>query len=63
MIDQIVPEPFGGAASHIHQVVEKMDQMLRKALVETMKKKDNQLIQERYDRFRHLGDTSWKMSR
>ena len=63
VIDQIVPEPFGGAASHIHQVVEKMDQMLRKALVETMKKKDNQLIQERYDRFRHLGDTSWKMSR
>lgn len=63
VIDQIIPEPFGGAASHIHQVAEKMDEILRKALGETMKKKTNQLIQDRYDRFRHLGDTSWKMSK
>ncbi len=63
VIDAIVPEPFGGAATNIDGVVEKMDQMLRQALEETLHKKIHALVDARYEKFRHLGDGSWKMSK
>lgn len=63
VIDAIVPEPFGGAATDIHAVAEKMDQMLRQALEETLHTKVRTLVDARYEKFRRLGDGAWKMSK
>lgn len=61
VIDAIVPEPFGGAAESIAPVVEKMDAMLSEALAELGQMKPQNLASSRLERFRHLGDTAWKM--
>lgn len=63
VIDAIVKEPYGGAASNIQSVVEKMDALLSKALEQTMALKTRTLLEKRYEKFRHLGDDSWKMSK
>lgn len=63
VIDEIVPEPFGGAASNLQSVVDKMDLMLKETLNELIKMKTTTLVEKRYEKFRHLGEGSWKMSR
>ena len=63
VIDGIIKEPFGGAASNLQSVVDKMDILLQSALEKTMKMKPAVLLEKRYEKFRHLGDDSWKMSR
>ena len=63
VIDEIVPEPFGGAASNLQSVVDKMDLMLKETLNELTKMKTTTLVEKRYEKFRHLGEGSWKMSR
>lgn len=63
VIDGIVPELFGGAASDIKIVADRMDEMLSQALHQTQNMKISSLVEARYEKFRHLGDGSWKMSK
>lgn len=63
VIDGIVSEPFGGAASNLQSVVERMDVMLRDSLQDLTQMKISTLVERRYEKFRHLGDGSWKMLR
>lgn len=63
VIDAIVEEPFGGAANGLEEVVRKMDTMLLQALKETKSMKIKALLNQRYERFRKLGDSSWKISK
>lgn len=63
VIDGIVPELFGGAASDIKIVANRMDEMLSQALHQTQNMKISSLVEARYEKFRHLGDGSWKMSK
>lgn len=37
--------------------------MLKKTLNELTKMKTTTLVEKRYEKFRHLGEGSWKMSR
>ena len=61
VIDEIVREPFGGAAENMDSVVEKMDQLLTASLNELQDKKPSALPDQRMERFRHLGDSAWNM--
>lgn len=63
VIDGIIPELFGGAASDIKIVADRMDEMLSQALHQTQNMKISSLVEARYEKFRHLGDGSWKMSK
>lgn len=63
VIDGIVNEPFGGAASNIDSVVEKMDEILLSNLKELMNTKMTTLIDKRYEKFRSLGEEAWTISK
>jgi acetyl-CoA carboxylase carboxyl transferase subunit alpha len=55
IIDEIVPEPVGGAHSDAAAAAETLAPVLEKALKELGKLKPAQLIDERYKKFRRMG--------
>ncbi|MBM7685045.1 acetyl-CoA carboxylase carboxyl transferase subunit alpha [Defluviitalea raffinosedens] len=56
IIDEVVPEPLGGA----HKDMEKMSKEIKKYIIKGLKEVKNQsiedLIQNRYDKFRKIGE-------
>ncbi|HHW67491.1 MAG: acetyl-CoA carboxylase carboxyl transferase subunit alpha [Epulopiscium sp.] len=56
IIDEVVPEPLGGA----HKDMEKMSEEIKKYIIKGLKEVKNQsiedLIQNRYDKFRKIGE-------
>mgnify|MGYP000950764451 CR=1 FL=1 len=56
IIDEVVPEPLGGA----HKDMEKMSEEIKKYIIKGLKEVRNQsiedLIQNRYDKFRKIGE-------
>lgn len=61
IIDHIVKEPFGGAQKYFPMVIEELRRYLAKELEELGKKKIEQIVQKRYQKFREMGIPSWKM--
>jgi acetyl-CoA carboxylase carboxyl transferase subunit alpha len=55
IIDEIVPEPVGGAHADSTAAAEMLAPYLERAMKETMKLKPPQLIEERYRKFRKMG--------
>src|SRR5687768_9373245 len=55
IIDEIVPEPVGGAHADSIAAAEMLAPYLERAMKETMKLKPPQLIEERYKKFRRMG--------
>jgi acetyl-CoA carboxylase carboxyl transferase subunit alpha len=55
LIDGIVPEPGEGAHSDPDLAAEALGVILRESLAELSSKSAEQLIHERYDKFRHMG--------
>jgi acetyl-CoA carboxylase carboxyl transferase subunit alpha len=55
LIDGIVPEPGEGAHSDPDQAAYAVGVILRHSLAELSGKSAEQLIHERYDKFRHMG--------
>ena len=55
LIDGIVPEPGEGAHSDPDNAAEALGQILREALQELSGMTAQQLIDERYEKFRHMG--------
>ena len=55
MIDEIIPEPEGGAHNDADKSAEFVKTTIRKALTELASRSPRQLIDERYDKFRHMG--------
>jgi acetyl-CoA carboxylase carboxyl transferase subunit alpha len=55
LVDGIVPEPGGGAHAEPDQAAESLAVTLRKALAELTGRSPDQLISERYDKFRRMG--------
>ena len=60
IIDEVVPEPLGGA----HRDPEKMCQTLKDAIIKNLESLENipltQLVNKRYDKFRKIGAISEK---
>ena len=55
LIDGIVPEPGEGAHSDPDNAAEALGHILRETLAELAGKSPQQLIQERYEKFRRMG--------
>lgn len=55
IIDEIIKEPEGGAHVCFEYVIEQIDELLHNTLLELQKKKEKQLLSERYDKFRKMG--------
>lgn len=55
VVDEVIAEPFGGAHNDPKQAAETLKQALLKHLAELRALPPDQLLQTRYDRYRHLG--------
>lgn len=56
LIDGIIPEPQGGAQEDYDKAAELLGQALQGALAELKNKTPKQLIDERYEKFRNMGN-------
>lgn len=55
IVDHIVSEPVGGAQACIELVINQLDRLLSDELENLMKKKERNLLEERYQKFRQIG--------
>jgi acetyl-CoA carboxylase carboxyl transferase subunit alpha len=55
IIDEVIPEPAGGAHRDHPKAAEALGRVLRKHLSELQKLSGDQLVEDRYERFRALG--------
>ena len=56
LIDEIIPEPEGGAQNDVEKSAELVKIAVRKALGELAPRSPRELIDERYDKFRRMGN-------
>ena len=55
VIEEVIPEPLGGAQSNREELFENVDASLKKALGELTRMSGHALVQDRYDKFRKIG--------
>jgi acetyl-CoA carboxylase carboxyl transferase subunit alpha len=55
LIDEIVPEPEGGAHRNYKKMAETLDQVLVRSLAELRSYSHEELLRRRYDKFRRMG--------
>lgn len=58
VIDAVVPEPLGGAHRDPAQAAHHLEQYLAKTLRELKRKKPSELAEQRYEKFRRMGEFS-----
>ena len=56
LVDDVIPEPLGGAHADLPETCRRVGERLAEALEELESLKPEQLVQQRYDRFRALGE-------
>jgi acetyl-CoA carboxylase carboxyl transferase subunit alpha len=56
LIDEIIPEPEGGAQNDVDKAAESVKIVVRKGLGELAPRSPRELIDERYDKFRRMGN-------
>lgn len=56
IIDTIIKEPVGGAEKDLPKVSDNIKKEILKALTELENKKEEELIEERYQKFRKIGN-------
>ncbi len=59
IIDDIIPEIKGGAHKDVKKQAEEIDVILKKALKELLMLSEEELIEDRYNRFRTIGEYSF----
>ena len=55
VIDEVIPEPLGGAHKNPQEVAKVLGKSLQKALVSLKKLSNDKLLEKRYERFRGIG--------
>ncbi len=55
LIDEVVPEPLGGAHRDPHQAAENLKAALKRSLEELLKMDTQQLLTSRHDKYRRMG--------
>ncbi|MDD3180345.1 MAG: acetyl-CoA carboxylase carboxyltransferase subunit alpha [Opitutaceae bacterium] len=55
VVEEVIPEPLGGAHNDPAQTAAALDAALRKHLAELLPLSSDELVRQRYDRFRRLG--------
>ena len=56
IIDQVIPEPAGGAHIDPRQAVEHLEYSIYKHLAETSRVSASKLVKQRYRKFRQMGE-------
>ncbi|MGB5516427.1 MAG: acetyl-CoA carboxylase carboxyl transferase subunit alpha, partial [Thermoanaerobaculia bacterium] len=56
LVDGVIPEPLGGAHADVAETCRRVGEKLAEALEELGGLTPDQLVQQRYDRFRALGE-------
>ena len=56
VIDSVVPEPLGGAHRDPHTAAHNLEQYIAKTLRDLKRCKVENLLERRYDKFRHMGE-------
>jgi acetyl-CoA carboxylase carboxyl transferase subunit alpha len=56
LIDEIIPEPLGGAHRNVHDTVYNVEQYITKALRELKRVKIETLLEKRYEKLRNIGN-------
>ncbi|MDF2857041.1 MAG: acetyl-CoA carboxylase subunit alpha, partial [Neobacillus sp.] len=59
IIDEIIPEIKGGAHKDVKKQAEEIDAILKKALKELLMLSEEELMEDRYNRFRTIGEYSF----
>lgn len=59
VIDEVIPEIKGGAHNNIQKQAEEIDKVLKKSLQELLKLTENELITNRYEKYRKIGTYSF----
>jgi acetyl-CoA carboxylase carboxyl transferase subunit alpha len=55
IIDEIIPEPMGGAQTNPEELYRVLDASLQRHLGELVKKNGTELINDRHQKFRKIG--------
>ncbi|MGN0564596.1 MAG: acetyl-CoA carboxylase carboxyltransferase subunit alpha [Candidatus Heritagella sp.] len=55
VIEEVIPEPMGGAQANREELFRSVDEALQKNLAELTRMSGNTLAQDRYDKFRKIG--------
>lgn len=55
VVDDVIEEPLGGAHRDPHEMARRVKQYLSRSLAELKKLSGEELVQQRYDRFRRIG--------
>ena len=55
VIEEVIPEPMGGAQANREELFRSVDEALQKNLIELTRMSGNTLAQDRYDKFRKIG--------
>ena len=55
VIERIIPEPMGGAQANREELFRSVDEALQKNLIDLTRMSSNTLAQDRYDKFRKIG--------
>lgn len=55
IIDEIIPEPVGGAHRDYQETAKDMEKVLKQHLTELLKKPIDTLLNDRYNKFRLMG--------
>ncbi|HKM58969.1 MAG TPA: acetyl-CoA carboxylase carboxyl transferase subunit alpha, partial [Chthoniobacterales bacterium] len=58
LIDEVIPEPLGGAHQDPELAAKNLRESLLKHLAELVKKPVNKLLEQRYEKFRRMGKVS-----
>jgi len=56
LVDTVVPEPLGGAHRDVPATIDAVREQILSWIAETSKLSTQQLLQQRYEKFRHMGD-------
>ena len=62
IIDEIIPEVWGGAHKDPKEQAERIDRSLEKNLHELLHLTEDELIHQRYEKFSRIGEFAWKES-
>lgn len=60
IIDEIIKEPYGGAQYDFNALVESLDMSIYNRLKKLVKVNIKQLLRNRYEKYRKVGDCSWE---
>jgi hypothetical protein len=61
LIDEIIPEPLGGAHRSIHDTVYNVEQYITRTLRELKRMKIENLLEARYKKLRAIGEGNYTM--